>query len=151
MYGRKGDYEKAEKNLIKSIEIQKNMTMDTHIDIATDYHDLAAIYGRKGDYRKAEKFIKKSLEIREKKLGKNHPETANSYNTLGLVCIAKKEQQKVLFLFLKAFKIWVSTYDFNLLNIKTAFDNMKLTYYNWKPEGNFERWLEEQMKDPEHN
>lgn len=151
MYGRKGDYEKAENNLIKSIEIKKSMVMDTHIDIATDYHDLAAIYVREGDYKKAEKFIKKSLEIREKKLGKNHPETANSYNTLGLVCIAKKEEEKALFLFLKAFKIWVFTYGSNLLNIKTAFDNIKRTYYDWKPEGNFERWLEEQMKDPEHN
>ena len=84
-------------------------------------------------------------------LGEENPDTAISYNNLVEVYFRKRKYELALSYVLKAYKIFINKLGFGHPNTKICRQNMEIIYVKWKPEGNFEQWLEEQMKEPGHN
>jgi CHAT domain-containing protein len=80
LYKSLGDYEKAEKYYLQSLEIRQKIYSEDHPDIATSFNNLGLLYSDLGDYEKAEKYYLQSLEIRQKIYSKDHPYiTASEY------------------------------------------------------------------------
>ena len=87
--------------------------------------------------------------IREKVLGEEHPDTAISYNNLAGVYHDQEKYKVSLSYYYKAYKIFVSKLGANHSRTITVYYNMEITYFDYNPEGNFEQWLEEKMKETE--
>lgn len=112
--------------------------------------NLAYLLQYIGEYRKAEELYTKALKICEEVLGEKHPDTASSYNNLAEVYTRQEEYKKALDYFFKAYKILVLNCGLNHPTIQLVYGNMKLTYKKcrkWKLKKNFEKWLEEKMKE----
>ena len=136
-------YEEAKELYEKSLRIRENK-IGTHPDTATTYHNLGCVYEKQGKYTKAQELLEKALYMREKIFGENHNDTGTSYHYLGGVYAEQGEYGKALYCLQKAYKIMLS------LKRKAAqitYDNLKIVFSKWNPEGNFEEWLEEQMKE----
>ena len=93
-----------------------------------------------------EKF-KESLQSMRNDLGENHPDVArycskvaSSYDGYGWLVNS-------LEYYLKAYKIFVFRFGIYHMDTQAVYTNMKKVYSKWKPEGNFNQWLEEQMKE----
>src|SRR5262249_55493187 len=65
-YVRKGDYDKAEPELIRALEIIENNRGPEYYDVILCTGNLASVYYYKGDYAKAEPLFLRSLELAEK-------------------------------------------------------------------------------------
>jgi len=110
-------------------------------------HDLGIVYNSLREYRKAEKLREKGLLIREKVLGTEHPDTAMSYHNLAGIYDSQGEYKTALTYYLKSYKVLVLKLGLNDSNTQMVYENMKSAYTKWKPEENFERWIEEKMQD----
>lgn len=89
----------------------------------------------------------KALRIREKALGEGHPDTAASYNNLAGVYQVQGRYENAISYYEKAYKIFVSLLGKNRPNTEIVYGNMKTAYAKWKPEGDFQKWLEEKTRD----
>ncbi len=78
LYNIQEQYEKAEKSLIKAIEIGDKL----QCNISSYYHNLGSTYLKKEEYEKSKFNFKKSIEV-EKKFDNEPYELAMSYNSLG--------------------------------------------------------------------
>jgi len=78
LYNIQEQYEKAEKSLIKAIEIGDKLQCNT----SSYYHNLGSAYLKKEEYEKSEFNFKKSIEV-EKKFDNEPYDLAMSYNSLG--------------------------------------------------------------------
>lgn len=85
--------------------------------------------------------------IREKVLGKEHIDTANSYSNLAAEYMRQGRYKISLIYYTKAHKIFVSTLGVKHPSTQRSYASLKITYLEWNPEGNFEQWLEEKMKE----
>lgn len=90
IYQTRGELDKAEEMLKKSLEIAKKLNLQKVM--ASDYCNLGLIYRIRGKFNKAEEMHKKSLEISEK-LGLQEIMT-NDYSNLGIIYIRKEELDK---------------------------------------------------------
>ena len=79
-------------------------------------------------------------------LGEEHPDTAASYNNLAGVYFRQRKYELALSYFIKAYKVFISKIGFRHPHTKILHQNIEIAYAEWNPEGNFEQWLEEQMK-----
>lgn len=140
-------YEKAEKLYRKSLEIRRRMLGEDHLDTADSYNNLAYVYKIQRKYVEAEELYKKVLQIREKVLGEEHPDTAAIYNNLAGLYEAQEKYSEALFYYLRAYKICVYKLGLNHLSTQVCMKNMEMAYLESNPEGNFNQWLDEQMKE----
>lgn len=92
---------------------------------------------------------KKLLQSMERDLGENHPDVArccsdvaSSYEEFGWL-------GNSLEFYLKAYKIFVFRFGLYHMDTQAVYFNMKKAYSQWRSEGNFDQWLEEQMKEEE--
>ena len=95
--------------------------------------------------------VEKSLRINERVLGEDHPDTAVSYNNLAALYYSQKKYGFALSYYIKAYKIFINKLGFEHPYTKMSCENMEMAYAECNPEGNFEQWLEEQMKETGHN
>lgn len=147
VYQSRGDYRVAEGLYVKSLHIRKNKFGEEHPSIARIYNNLAAVYQSQEKINEAEKLYKKSLVIRRKVLGENHPDTARSYFNLASNYVSQWKYGDALTFFFKSYNIFLSSFGVDHTDTKIVYDNMKLAYSKLNPEGDFEQWLKEQMKE----
>ncbi len=69
----------------KSLEIDKKVHGEDHIDVASSYTYIGRVLQRTEDYDEALKMFENSLAIREKTYGESHPDTAIGFGDLGLL------------------------------------------------------------------
>ncbi len=147
MYRDQGEYKKAEELYEKCLRIRESVLGENHPDTARSYNNLAGAYKGQNEYKKAKELYEKSLQIREKVLGENHPDTIMSYNNLGGLYLSQKKYELALANCFKAYKTFLRVFGVEYLYTKTTHRNMQKIYVEWKPEGDFEQWLEEKMKE----
>ena len=147
VYETQGEYEKAKLLYEKSLRIREKVLGEEHPSTATSYNNLAGMYEEHGEYEKAELLYEKSLRIRERVLGEDHPDVAVSYNNLAAVYETQGEYEKTINYYLKAYNIFLLRLGFDHPNAQIALENMKIVFLKWNPAGDFEQWLEEQMKE----
>lgn len=51
--------------------------------------------------------------------------------------------------YLRAYRIGVTNPDLNDLYVQVFYENLKMVYTKNNPEGDFEQWLEEEMRETE--
>ena len=123
------------------------MLGEEHPDTAASYNNLAYVYARQGEYGKAEALYGKALAISERVLGEEHPSTAISYNNLAGVYASQGNNKEALSNYLKAYRVCLFRLGKKHPNTKIVHENMKIAYLKCNPAGDFEQWLEEQMKE----
>lgn len=151
VYERQGKYEKAEELCKKSLRIKEKWLGEGHLDTALSYENLAVLYGNLGKYIEAEKLCKKSLQIREKVLGEGHPDTAKCCSNLAKIYYWIKEYRMALDYNFRAYKFFAQRLGSEDSYTKNLYKNMDIIYATWNPDGDFEQWLKEQIKELEHN
>ncbi len=140
-------YDEGERLLLSVRRIKEKALGANHLETAEIEYELAELYERQGRYKEAEEMHEKALRIREKALGEGHPDTAASYNNLAWVYQVQGRYEKAISYFEKAYKIFVSLLGKNHPNTEIVYGNMKTAYAEWKPEGDFQKWLEEKTRD----
>ena len=90
---------------------------------------------------------KKLLQSLEKGLGENHPDVARWYSEVASSYEGFGWFGNSLEFYLKAYKIFVFRFGLYYMDTQAAYVNMKNVYSQWNPEGDFEQWLEEKMKE----
>ncbi|MEH2957837.1 tetratricopeptide repeat protein [Candidatus Merdisoma sp. JLR.KK006] len=146
VYKSQGRYKKAEELYEKSLQINKRLLGEEHPDMVDKYNKLAHMYLEQKEYGKAIELFKKSLQIKQRLMREGHLDTAVDYNNIAYVYMSQNEFKIALAYFFKAYKILTFNLGLNHSNSEIVYKNMKNTFYKWDPEGDFEQWLEEQMK-----
>ena len=146
LYWEQGKYNEAKVLYQKSLEIRESM-QENHPDTAMSYNNLAGVYFKQGQYERAEELYKKSIEIREQILGEKHIDTAMCYNNLASVYGDKGEYKKAVLYFFKAYSIFYLKLGAEHPSTQFIYENLIFAYSVFRPESNFEQWLEEQMKE----
>ena len=146
LYESQGEYGKAEEYYKRSLRIREKVLGEEHPDAATSYNNLAILYESQGEYGKAEEYYKRSLRIREKVLGEEHPDAAISYNNLALLYESQREFKIALTYYLNSYTVLVFKFGINHPHTQIVYKNMKMAYHEWDAKGDFEQWLEENMK-----
>ena len=108
---------------------------------------LASLLQYIADYKKAEKSYQQNLEIYKQELGENYPDTVTNYTNLGGVYASQGKYKMALVYYLKAYKIFVFKLGLQHPDIQIVYGNMEIAYSKWNPEGDFNQWLEEEMKE----
>ena len=134
-----GEYEKAGELYEKSLRIREKVLGEDHPDTIMNYYDLAVVYKAQGEYEKVEELYEKLLRIVEKVLREDHPNEVVICNILAMVFEGQGKYEKAVTYCLKAY---ISL----RFRSQIALGKMETLYSKWKPEGNFNQWLEEQMK-----
>jgi tetratricopeptide (TPR) repeat protein len=84
-YTKYGDYEKALRATLNSLEILKNETPDDVVEISNTLNNLGAIYDGLEDFENAEKYYNESLKLSLK--FDNNASIGISYNNIGNVAL----------------------------------------------------------------
>lgn len=150
-YWKQGKYGKAVRLFKKGLQIQKNILGEDDIGVVAGYDNMAMVYKWQEDYREAEELYKKSMYIRERKIGRNHPDTAIIYNNLADLLRRQGKHEEELLFYVNAYKIMLSRLGLNHSNTKLVYKNTQAAFVKSYPEGNFEQWLEEKMKELDYS
>lgn len=145
-YAHQGKYREAENLYKKGIRIRENVLGKDHLDTANLYNNLAELYLLQHKYVKAEKLFEEYIRIQKKVLGKDNYYTVVGYSNLGIVYDMQKEYKKALIYIFKAYKIAVSELGLKHILTNACYVGTQKAYYKYAPKGNFNQWLEEQMK-----
>ncbi len=140
------EYEKARGLCRKALAIRERVLGEEHPDTAASYNNLAGVYASQGEYGKAEVLYKKALAIRERVLGEEHPDTATSYNNLAYVYERQGRYEIAINYYCKAYSVFVCRLGIDHPHTKVTLKNMRCVYSEWNPDGDFEQWLEDEMK-----
>ncbi len=143
-------YEEAEEMYKKALLIFEKVLGEEHPDTASSYNDLALLYKSQGKYKEAEELYKKALLIFEKVLGKENSDAASSYNNLAGLYESQGKYKISLSYYCKAYTIFLHKLGVNHPNTQKVYKNFELAYMEYNPEGDFEQWLEEKMKETEY-
>lgn len=94
------ELEKAENWYKHILELQKELSGESHYDMIKCYDGLAEIYVSKGQYEKAQELCIKSLKIRENLSDEYAPDRIRTYSILAEVysCMGAYEKAEPLFL-----------------------------------------------------
>lgn len=122
----------------ESIRINESLLGKNHILTANSYNNLAELYIVEERYSDAKEWLEKCLRVNEKVMGTEHSITATCYNNLAVACENLSEYESALVYFFKSYRISED---------KVVYRNMEITYSEYNPEGDFEQWLEEKMKE----
>lgn len=147
MYARQGKYEKAEELYKKCIRIRERFLGENHPETAMCYNNLEYMYLSQGEYIKSKKMHELSLQFSERLLSVGNVDIVASYNNLAAVYEHYEKHEMALDYYLKAYKIIVFKFGLNHLTTKIVSENMEIPYKKWKPNRNFDQWLEEKMKE----
>lgn len=140
-------YEEIEELCKKSPELYECEFERLQFMTASSYINLAQVYKLYGEYRKVEELYGKALQIRERVLGEEHPDTAMSYNNLAGVYADQEKYETSMIYYFKAYKICLIKLGISHPRTQIIYENMRGTYLKKNPEGNFDQWLEEKMKE----
>jgi serine/threonine protein kinase len=80
-----GDFDVAEQHLERSLEIQRELLGEEHLDTLHTMHRLIRLYANQSRYKEAEPFAVKVLETRGRVLGEEHVDTLMSMQDLAWV------------------------------------------------------------------
>ncbi len=80
-----GQYEKAETNLERALELRKQQYGAQSLGVATTLNNIALLEGTLGDLRAAERDFLRVLEIRRALAGSEDPVTASTESHLGMI------------------------------------------------------------------
>ena len=131
----------------KSLEIRQSELGEKHPYTANSYNTLGLIYIGQEKYKEAVKLLIKSLRIRKEELGTFHFDTMSSYWNVAIAYAHMKEYFNALEYMLKAYKISSSKLMRTDYGRQDIYRDMRIFCLLWNPKGNFEQWLEEQMKE----
>ncbi len=107
-----GDYEEAEKNIARAIEIQENQFSREHIDVAKSLSELGIIKLYKNDdLKEVESIFNESLTIISSKLGETNPLYAEVLTRLSEVYIAEERYTDAFETLNEALDIWELSVD----------------------------------------
>lgn len=84
-YFQRKEYEEALHNHNESLKMRRQIFGETHRDVATCYHNLAAVCFAQGKTGMSKVFAKLALRIRQEVLEKDHPDVLLSYRSLTLI------------------------------------------------------------------
>ncbi len=146
VYEKQGEYEEAEVFCKKSLEIRQSELGEKHPYTANSYNTLGLIYIGQEKYKDAVKLLIKSLKIRKEELGVFHFDTISSYCNVASAYAHMKEYFNALEYMLKAYKISSSKLLHTDYGRQDIYKEMRIIYLLWNPKGNFEQWIEENMK-----
>ena len=105
LYIDKKEFDKAELNLTKAINLMDKTFGRGHPEAAGFGINLGLIHLQNNFLKKAEKTLTNSIKILSEVYGTNHLYVASGYNDLGCVYLKDKKLLKAEILFLKAFEI----------------------------------------------
>ncbi len=145
----KKDYEKAREFHEKALQIWENVLGKTHSDTASGYNNLAGVLGKMGDYIRAGELYENALWIWKKELGEDHISTAIGYNNLAGVYNKQKRYDIALSYFINSYKVLAFKLGLKHPHTQIVYNNMEKVYVEWKPEGDFKQWMEENIKETE--
>lgn len=117
------------------------------VSISHIFKGLVSVYVKQGEYEKAQKWFESEWRSVEEVMGEEYPDTAINYSSLAQVYCLREEYKIALSYAFKAYKIFVSKIGINDMATKVNYDIVNSLYTQLHPEGNFEKWLEEQMKE----
>lgn len=147
IYFRQGEFEKAKELFEKSLQIRENVFGEDHIKITPAYHNLAEVYWKLGESGKARKLIYKGLQIKKRTFGEKHPDMINDYNLLAMIYEREGEYTAALKYCFKAYKICMEQLGPDHIHTQDVYAGMRLLWYEGMLRGDFNRWLEEKMKE----
>ncbi len=73
-----GNYEAAETNLVRSLQIREQILRSRHPEVAESLDSLALLRRAQGQFAEAEALLRRALAIRRQRLGDEHPATATT-------------------------------------------------------------------------
>ena len=80
-----GEFEGAKTYFEYSLSFKLQVLGPEHVDVATNYSDLAWIYMELGVFKQAKEYQQRALVIQLDKLGQEHVDVSRSYNNLALI------------------------------------------------------------------
>ena len=80
-----GDFEAAEKDYQRALELRTQLFGPDSIDVARILNNLAVLSWQLGDYEKARSSYQRSLAVHESMLGADHPDLSALLNNLGIL------------------------------------------------------------------
>jgi CHAT domain-containing protein len=104
-----GDYDNAERNIIKALESQEKQFGRNHIEVAKSLAQLGIIKFYKGDKpAEIEKIMAEAQEIMGARLGKENPQYADILKNVAIVKISEKKFPEAISALTQAEAIWRS-------------------------------------------
>jgi CHAT domain-containing protein len=128
MYIGKGEYERAEPLLQRSLAIYEKAFGVDSVNTAAPLNNLALLYSYKGDYKQAELFGLRALAINEKGFGPEHIEVAASLSLLGTLYSAKGEYNRGEALLQRALSINQKVFGPNHPRVALSLANLAALY-----------------------
>jgi Tetratricopeptide repeat len=102
-----GDYDNAERNIIKALESQEKQFGRNHIEVAKSLAQLGIIKFYKGDKpSEVEKILFEAQEIMGARLGKENPQYADILKNVAIVKISEKKFSEAVSALTQAEAIW---------------------------------------------
>jgi eukaryotic-like serine/threonine-protein kinase len=124
------DYDEAEKYLLASLEMKKELLDEPHLELALSYNHIGSLYQNKGDDEASIPFITKSLEQREAILGKNHVETMASTSNLARAYTHLGKFKEALPLYLSSFSTVSALFGDEHHYYAAIANSLGMTYFN---------------------
>jgi CHAT domain-containing protein/Tfp pilus assembly protein PilF len=108
IYSAKGELEKSEQFLLKSLPIYEK-TMGRKQDYASTLNDLGNLYKDMGDFAKSEKNLKEGAEIRKSVLGEENSAYGVSLNNLASLYEQMGDYRNAAVMYEQSYQIWKKT------------------------------------------
>lgn len=148
LYENQGRYDDAEKLYVEVLGNKAIALLKNQEGLAQEYHFYADRYEVRGKYDIAEKLYEKSLAIKKNLSEVSSSSVMSSYSELGEMYMRHGKYQKALTCFSEMVRILTERYSVNCSDIyKVVYKIMNNIYVKNNLKGNFEQWLEEQMKE----
>jgi tetratricopeptide (TPR) repeat protein/CHAT domain-containing protein len=108
-YRFQADFDKAESNYRRALEIRIQALGLDHVDVANSLHNIGILRYSQGRYAEADSIHHRALQIREQHFGHLHPEVARSLNALGVLYWAQGQYDQAEDHYKQALEIWKET------------------------------------------
>ncbi len=124
LYQQEGNYKKAEKCYLMSLEIFKDISKGENYSFIADiYNSLACNYFLQGIYNKAEELYEYSLKItKDKKV------IARCYNNLAFLYQTQGIYESAIMFYKMGLRIWIDVFGENNSNIARCYNNLANVY-----------------------
>jgi tetratricopeptide (TPR) repeat protein len=124
----RAQYVEAETLMEHAVAINERILGPSHLDLATNYNNLALLYHDQGKYELSEALLQRALAIREKVLESNHPKIAMSLNNLATHYYNQGEYQQAEPLYQRALSINEQILGPNHPGVATNLNNLAELY-----------------------
>ncbi|MCH5263876.1 MAG: tetratricopeptide repeat protein [Lachnospiraceae bacterium] len=119
----------AEKNFKKTIEIERKIFGEIHVDVADSYMNLGVACAHQSEMNKlfdAYRYMLKALDIRKQLFPEKNGDIADTYSGLAQVCFKVGDFENALIYLNNAKKINIELYGKNSQNVHTIEYNIRL-------------------------